>query len=118
LTCAVWVGFDAKKSIGSRMTGAAAALPAWTAFMKEAVVVYGEEDFVAPEGITQVATCEKTGLLASPGCPKVIQDAFITGTEPTKHCGVHQGLPPAEREITAPEEAPETDEQPGESPGR
>jgi penicillin-binding protein 1A len=33
ITCGVWVGFDEKKSLGSKETGARAALPIWMDFM-------------------------------------------------------------------------------------
>jgi penicillin-binding protein 1A len=36
-TCGTWVGFDEKKSLGSKETGARAALPIWMAFMNEAL---------------------------------------------------------------------------------
>ena len=64
----------------------------------------GEEDFALPDGVTPVATCEKTGLLAGPYCPAV-NDLFITGTEPHGYCSVHSpaALPEAEAPPT-PEE--------------
>lgn len=34
ITCGVWIGFDAKKSLGEKETGAAAALPVWMSFME------------------------------------------------------------------------------------
>jgi penicillin-binding protein 1A len=37
LTCAVWVGYDEKKSLGSRETGSRAALPIWMQFMSSAM---------------------------------------------------------------------------------
>ncbi len=37
LTCGVWVGFDEKKSLGNKETGAVAALPIWMNFMKTAL---------------------------------------------------------------------------------
>lgn len=37
ITCGTWVGFDEKKSLGSKETGARAALPIWMAFMNEAL---------------------------------------------------------------------------------
>jgi penicillin-binding protein 1A len=37
LTCAVWVGFDEKKSLGEKETGARAALPIWMQFMAAAL---------------------------------------------------------------------------------
>lgn len=33
ITCGVWIGFDEKKSLGNKETGASAALPVWMAFM-------------------------------------------------------------------------------------
>src|SRR5262249_17141685 len=37
LVCAVWIGFDDNKQLG--LTGAEAALPAWTDFMKQALAI-------------------------------------------------------------------------------
>lgn len=37
ITCGVWVGFDEKKSLGEKETGARAALPIWTDFMAAAL---------------------------------------------------------------------------------
>src|SRR5208282_2436446 len=37
LTCGVWVGFDEKKSLGEKETGARAALPIWMQFMSTAL---------------------------------------------------------------------------------
>jgi len=35
ITAAVWVGFDGKKSLGDKQSGAVVALPIWIEFMKE-----------------------------------------------------------------------------------
>ena len=96
--CAVWVGFDVKRTLGSGMTGAKAALPIWVDFMKEYVRMHGEEDFSLPAGVIQLTTCMQTGLLANPYCPAV-EDLFIAGTEPHAYCRIHgpgQAPPPAE----------------------
>jgi len=37
ITCGVWVGYDQKKTLGARETGAHVALPIWMDFMKKAV---------------------------------------------------------------------------------
>ncbi|MBM3286514.1 MAG: PBP1A family penicillin-binding protein [Candidatus Eisenbacteria bacterium] len=86
--CAVWVGFDVKRTLGSGMTGAKAALPIWVDFMKEFVRINGEEEFQVPEGMVGVATCERSGLLAGPHCP-VAHDIYRAGTEPTTYCSAH-----------------------------
>src|SRR4029453_2608821 len=52
LVCVVWNGFDGNQQLG--LTGAEAALPAWTEFMSGAVEMrpdLGGEDFECPEGI-------------------------------------------------------------------
>lgn len=86
--CVVWVGFDEKRSIGEKMTGAKAALPIWVDFMKAFVAKYGEEDFFVPDGMVQVPTCMTTGRQPSLYCP-VQQDMFISGTEPDDVCRLH-----------------------------
>ncbi len=102
--CAVWVGFDEKRSIGSGMTGAKAALPIWVDFMKEFVRLHGEEDFGVPAGITAVQVCSVTGMLAKSGC-RAVTIAYRSGTEPHEYCTVHGGTEPP-----PPPEEPETDE--------
>jgi penicillin-binding protein 1A len=37
MTCGVWIGFDEKKSLGNKETGAMAALPVWIDFMTSAI---------------------------------------------------------------------------------
>ncbi|HMK29229.1 MAG TPA: PBP1A family penicillin-binding protein [Terriglobales bacterium] len=48
ITCGVWVGFDEKKSLGNRETGALAALPIWMEFMKIALRGRDQEQFPEP----------------------------------------------------------------------
>jgi penicillin-binding protein 1A len=44
-TCGVWIGFDEKKTLGAKETGAQAALPIWIDFMKAAIVGKPDEKF-------------------------------------------------------------------------
>lgn len=37
MTCGVWIGFDDRKSLGNKETGAMAALPVWMDFMESAI---------------------------------------------------------------------------------
>ncbi len=48
ITCGVWVGFDEKKTLGKKETGALAALPIWIDFMKVALKGRDKEDFAPP----------------------------------------------------------------------
>jgi len=47
-TCGVWVGYDEKKSLGAKETGARAALPIWMEFMKAALAGKDPGEFEPP----------------------------------------------------------------------
>jgi penicillin-binding protein 1A len=69
ITCGVWVGFDEKKTLGSRETGALAALPIWMNFMKAALAGRESRDFPAPPFVPPNAIAQKldTPDFAPPG---------------------------------------------------
>jgi penicillin-binding protein 1A len=62
ITCGVWVGFDEKKSLGNKETGALAALPVWMAFMETATKSDLPRDF-APLPSNEMIP-EQTGVPA------------------------------------------------------
>ena len=57
MTCGVWVGYDEKKSLGAKETGAHAALPIWMSFMTVAMAGKDAGEFqpspVAPRAVAQ-----------------------------------------------------------------
>jgi penicillin-binding protein 1A len=57
MTCGVWVGFDEKKTLGNKETGAHAALPIWMDFMKAVIVDKKDEQF--PEAPPEVVAARK-----------------------------------------------------------
>ncbi len=63
MTCGVWVGFDEKKTLGAKETGAQAALPIWMDFMK--VAIAGRDDEQFPEAPPEVLTGRKSKPAAS-----------------------------------------------------
>lgn len=91
LTAAVFIGYDdPNKSVGA--TGGAIAAPIWARFVAQALKNRPVQDFQAPAGIVRVKICADSGLLATPFSPKVIDAAFVAGTEPTQSCGLHGGF--------------------------
>lgn len=82
----VWVGHDIKRSIGPNETGARAALPIWIEIMREYFKNKPVEDFPVPPDIVFAKVDRMTGLLATPFCSHIIEEAFIAGTEPTRYC--------------------------------
>jgi len=59
LTCGVWVGYDEKKTLGNKETGAQAALPIWIDFMRVALAGRESEDFQAPPPTPRTAVAQK-----------------------------------------------------------
>ena len=88
LLTVVWVGLDDNQPLG--LSGAQAALPIWTAFMKNAVPTRGATAFEAPEGVTFVEIDRDTGKIATPICPRLTKEAFLSGTEPLGACELHR----------------------------
>jgi penicillin-binding protein 1B len=89
LLTVVWVGFDDfSQPVG--LTGAQAALPIWTEFMKRALAGHENRQFDVPNGISFVDIDADNGKLATSGCPTVVREAFLAGTEPVVACDVHR----------------------------
>ena len=59
ITCGVWVGFDEKKTLGNKETGAVAALPIWMDFMRVALEGRESESFTAPPPPAPNAVAQK-----------------------------------------------------------
>ena len=88
LLTVVWVGFDDNQPVG--LSGGRAALPIWTQFMKTALAGRANLPFDAPDGISFVDIDPDTGKLAAPGCPRLLREAFLAGTEPVEVCELHR----------------------------
>ena len=85
-----WVGYDDNAEMN--MSGARAALPLWTAFMKR-IAPHGGGDFPGPSDVVLVKVDPETGGLTDRSCPDWIYEAFIEGTEPERTCGeIREGL--------------------------
>jgi penicillin-binding protein 1B len=90
LVCVVWVGFDDGEELG--LTGADAALPVWTEFVRGAVGLrpeLGGEEFARPASVTFVDVDPETGLLAAPSCPLRERVALAPAFVPDHECSLH-----------------------------
>ena len=87
-TIGVWVGNDQKTiSLGHGMEGARVALPIWMRIlekMKEKGRIDSKADFEAPPNVVFTAVDYETGLKATPGSPRPILEAFVSGSQPTE----------------------------------
>lgn len=89
-TIGVWVGHDAKKTLGPKSTGADTALPIWMRIVRKLKgegLVHETDDYDVPQGVVFVPIDLKTGYRATPSCGKPVLMAFLKGTEPTELCG-------------------------------
>lgn len=106
LVCAIWIGFDDNKQLG--LTGAEAALPAWTEFMRNAVDLrpeLGGGDFAQPEGITIAEVDPETDGLATGKCPMHERVALLTGDAPRSECFQHNIYFDLRNDVAATEES-------------
>ncbi|MGE0461367.1 MAG: PBP1A family penicillin-binding protein [Vicinamibacterales bacterium] len=87
LLAVVWVGYDDNQPLG--LSGTQAAVPIWTSFMMKALAGHSNVPFEAPDGVSFVEIDRDTGKLATPTCPRVTSEAFLTGTEPLEVCLLH-----------------------------
>ncbi|HET9372760.1 MAG TPA: PBP1A family penicillin-binding protein, partial [Vicinamibacterales bacterium] len=88
LLTVVWVGLDDNKPLG--LSGSQAALPIWTAFMKDALAGRSSPPFSVPDGVSFVEIDRDTGQMATPTCPRMTNEAFLAGTEPLVACELHR----------------------------
>jgi penicillin-binding protein 1A len=88
ITVGVWIGNDEKKPIGYNETGTTAALPMWMDFMKVYIELYGDKEnpptFDPPGNIVFMPVDRMTGEPASGEGEGVVNEAFISGTQPIK----------------------------------
>jgi penicillin-binding protein 1B len=85
----VWVGFDDGRSV--RLAGGEAAVPIWTSHMNRIAGLVPDSDFRRPDDVVEREVDAYTGGLASPYCPKIISEVYVSGTEPRAVCTVHSG---------------------------
>ncbi len=82
LAAGVWVGFDDNSKMG--LTGANAAAPIWTDFMKCAEAFVSPAGFIPPRGVVFVDIDIVRHTRADQYTPKsdIVREVFIRGTEP------------------------------------
>ena len=79
-----WVGFDNPRPLGSRETGAIAALPMWKAYMEQALKGVPEMPLVQPAGIVSVRIDKATGLPATPESTDTMFEYFLEDQVPNE----------------------------------
>ena len=90
-TIAVWVGYDdPQRSLGRGSTGGEVALPIWIDTFEgmdaAGVRETPAESFTVPAGVVTVPFDLKSGRRGRGNCGRVVEGAFISGTQPDRDC--------------------------------
>ena len=88
LAVGVWVG-NSDSSWMKNTPGSKGAGPIWNAVMSYALRDEPAAAFERPEGLIEMAVCDKSGLLPTEYCPTV-RELFIPGTEPTEKDNIYK----------------------------
>jgi penicillin-binding protein 1A len=86
-TILTWVGYDQKRSLGSGMSGAMAALPMWRMIAEDGLKtgwLQKGETFPTPQGVVSRDVEYYTGLLPGSGSYRTVKESFVAGTEPAR----------------------------------
>ncbi|MDY7040003.1 MAG: PBP1A family penicillin-binding protein, partial [Chloroflexota bacterium] len=89
LVTGVWVG-NADNTPMRDVSGISGAAPIWHDFMEEALKGHPALTFPRPDGLVEVEVCALSGLRPNAHCPHRRTELFISGTEPTETCAMHQ----------------------------
>jgi len=84
LLALTWVGYDQERSLGRFETGGYAALPAWLAFMQEAVASLPPQPFPVPDNIEFHPIDPDSGEATSENAQGALIEAFAPGTAPQR----------------------------------
>ena len=84
----VWVGLDENRSSG--LSGAEGALPVWASFVRRVTPHDGPAAFSVPPGYETVSIDPTTGRLATPFCPRRVQETLPPSQVPFQECEEHR----------------------------
>jgi penicillin-binding protein 1A len=90
MTAGCWIGFDDKTSLGHNQTGSMNALPIWTDFMMAAHENLPIDGFTEPPGISHETICIESGKKASPNCPHIRDEVFVSEYMIDEICPLHR----------------------------
>lgn len=87
-TTVTWFGFDQNETINYKGNNPAGVI--WSSIMKSIHKDLAPSSFVVPKGVSALAVCKETGMLANYGCKDTYTEYFINGNIP-QNCTTHGG---------------------------
>jgi 1A family penicillin-binding protein len=92
LVAGFWFGYDEPRTLGGGASGGRLAAPAWAEFYQTGWKEKGL-DWAPPPGLVRREIDADNGYLATEWCPRVRDEWFKSGTEPTGYCPIHTSPP-------------------------
>jgi len=103
VTCGTWIGYDDRKSLGEKETGARAALPMWIDFMKVAIARTPNEAFPAANAPKKALQLPAQDANAEPAKRKAdADDDADDDAEPKKAAPAERVVPPTSLPLDEP----------------
>jgi membrane carboxypeptidase/penicillin-binding protein len=120
LVAGFWFGYDEPRPLGGGASGGRLAAPAWAEFFQAGWKEKGL-DWAPPAGLVRRTVDADNGQLATEWCPRVRDEWFKGGSEPTGYCPLHTSPPapdPQWGEPAPPPPVPQQMEEVGRSVGK
>jgi len=92
---ATWVGNNDNQPMSYVASGITGASPIWNKIMRSLLDANTPHFFAQPEGMIKLAICATTGTLPCSGCPRIVEEYFVAGTEPTTACNLAVPIQPS-----------------------
>lgn len=83
---ATWVGNNDNTPMSYVASGVTGASPIWNKLMLMLLEDDKPHIFAMPANIIKLKVCAQTGTLPCSACPSVIEEIFVSGTEPKRAC--------------------------------
>ena len=83
---ATWVGNNDNAPMSYVASGITGASPIWNQIFVLLLDNEKPHRFTMPSNLIKVKICTATGTLPCNACPKVVEEIFVAGTEPTRAC--------------------------------
>ena len=98
---ATWVGNNDNTPMSYVASGITGASPIWNKIMRLLLDENKPHRFIEPENMIRVKICASTGTLPCLACPRIIEEMFVEGTEPTVACS-NESFEPKNEEVLLP----------------
>lgn len=90
---ATWVGNNDNTPMSYVASGITGASPIWNEIMRGLLSEDTPSTLKTPDNLIKVKICATTGTLPCASCPKIVEEVFEVGKEPTKACTPEMFVP-------------------------